>query len=194
MSENNIIQSVLQSRMARDFNDRTKQEARGLSSGYCCICHQQIVKRFHHLIPYEEGGDSSIDNCVPICVNCHSYVHNTGYNRDEIKILRDSWYRHVKDNKTPDIISQELKIQDEMVLLDNSKKLDMVIQKVEELKYFIESGVVPTNEQTASVVTTLSMATSSIGKGDITECPQCMKTISASGRCPYCGFDIDDYS
>jgi hypothetical protein len=41
----------------------------------CNICWKSREVQIHHITPIELGGDSSEDNLIVVCLNCHSAVH-----------------------------------------------------------------------------------------------------------------------
>lgn len=42
----------------------------------CAVCHisTRSLLIIHHIIPIEELGDTSDNNCVVLCMNCHAVV------------------------------------------------------------------------------------------------------------------------
>lgn len=69
---------------------------------HCAICHRfcGIKMELHHIRHANDGGNDSIDNCIPLCFDCHSdmrsYDHNhpkgRKYTEKELKLHRDNWY------------------------------------------------------------------------------------------------------
>lgn len=69
---------------------------------HCCLCGifagQKI--ELHHIKQVAEGGDDSVENCIPLCLNCHAEVksynekHPKGrkYTEKELKGHRDRCY------------------------------------------------------------------------------------------------------
>jgi HNH endonuclease len=87
------------------FKPNVKEKALLACGRSCCICHKfcGIKMELHHIILKSEGGKDSFDNCIPLCLDCHSdmtsYDHKhpkgTKYTRDELYQHRDKWYgRH----------------------------------------------------------------------------------------------------
>jgi hypothetical protein len=87
---------------------------------HCCICHKfcGIKIELHHIVLKSEGGEESIDNCIPLCLDCHSdqksydfkHPKGTKYSRDELKGHRDKWYSLVGQNLgtgSPDHLLQD---------------------------------------------------------------------------------------
>lgn len=75
---------------------------------HCCICHKfcGLKIELHHIILNSEGGEESLENCIPLCFDCHadqkSYDHKhpkgSKYSREELKGHRENWYKLVSQN------------------------------------------------------------------------------------------------
>lgn len=75
---------------------------------HCCICHKfcGIKMELHHIVLKSEGGKETIENCIPLCFDCHSdqrsYDHlhpkGTKYTREELIGHREKWYNLVNQN------------------------------------------------------------------------------------------------
>ena len=60
----------------------------------------------HHIRPAADGGDDSIDNCIPLCFDCHAEVraynprHPKGcaYTESELRRHRDNWFSFCAHN------------------------------------------------------------------------------------------------
>lgn len=69
---------------------------------HCCLCGTYAGQKMelHHIIQAADGGDDSVDNCIPLCLNCHAEVkaynprHPKGrkYTEAELKGHRDKYY------------------------------------------------------------------------------------------------------
>lgn len=70
---------------------------------HCCLCHQRKHTRLqcHHIVPDADGGPDTLDNCIPLCPDCHAEVMafnprhpfgGTPYHKDELVRRRDDWY------------------------------------------------------------------------------------------------------
>lgn len=67
--------------MRTEFSKRTKRDAYERSEGLCegllpngeRCCANLLHKRYHfdHIIPDGIGGDTSLQNCAVLCVDCH---------------------------------------------------------------------------------------------------------------------------
>lgn len=74
---------------------------------YCCLCEKYSGTNIelHHIIPKSKGGEDTIENCIPLCFNCHAYVgsynlnHPKGknYSIEELKRRRDEFYKKIKN-------------------------------------------------------------------------------------------------
>ncbi|MBQ6787649.1 MAG: HNH endonuclease [Lachnospiraceae bacterium] len=70
---------------------------------HCCICEEFVGSKIelHHIVQVADGGDNSVDNCIPLCFNCHAEVksynpkHPKGrmYTPTELKGHRDKCYK-----------------------------------------------------------------------------------------------------
>lgn len=72
----------------------------------CCICRKFCGTRMqtHHIIQEADAGADTLDNCIPLCFDCHGEVvsynpkHPIGrkFLSDELKRHRDIWFDFVK--------------------------------------------------------------------------------------------------
>lgn len=85
----------------------------------CCICHKFCGTKIelHHIKQKVYGGEDTIDNCIPLCFDCHEDMgkadpnHPRGkrYTENELKQHRDNWFKHIEESRTavnPDRIYQ----------------------------------------------------------------------------------------
>lgn len=71
-------------------------------SRHCCLCDRYVGSKIelHHIKQVSDGGDDSIDNCIPLCFDCHAEVkaynnkHPKGrkFTEKELKGHRDKCY------------------------------------------------------------------------------------------------------
>jgi hypothetical protein len=90
------------------FPQDVKTQALFSSGRHCCICHKfcGIKMECHHIIHTSEKGENTLDNCIPLCFDCHAdqksydskHPKGTKYSREELKLHRDNWYEKVKNN------------------------------------------------------------------------------------------------
>lgn len=88
------------------FPDEVATEALVLCGRACCICHKFCGTKIelHHIKQKAYGGDDTLDNCIPVCFDCHADMgkadpkHPKGkrYSEEELKHHRDNWYEKVK--------------------------------------------------------------------------------------------------
>lgn len=93
----------------------------------CCICHRFCGLKIecHHIRPEADGGENSVDNCIPLCFDCHadqlnydaSHPRGTKYSPSELRRHRDSWLARV--SQSPGIGYDEA-----------ARRLDVVTYKV----------------------------------------------------------------
>jgi len=87
------------------FPLEVKTEAIVAAQRSCCICHKfcGVNIECHHIIPESEDGLNTIENCIPLCFDCHADVqhynpsHPKGnkYNIDELRMHRARWFERV---------------------------------------------------------------------------------------------------
>jgi hypothetical protein len=72
----------------------------------CCICRKFCGTRMqtHHIVQEADGGDNTINNCIPLCLDCHGEVvsynprHPIGrkFSPEELRQHRDVWFDFVQ--------------------------------------------------------------------------------------------------
>lgn len=72
----------------------------------CCLCHKfcGVGMECHHILKAAAGGKDTIDNCIPLCFDCHTEVGHysndhpkgTKFSEAELRAHRDSWYAQTK--------------------------------------------------------------------------------------------------
>ena len=90
------------------FSPQTVEQVLVACGRHCCLCHKFCGTKIelHHITPRSEGGTDEIDNCVPLCFDCHAEVehYNTKHPRGrkftpgELKAHRDQWYGRFKQS------------------------------------------------------------------------------------------------
>lgn len=87
---------------------------------HCCICGKFVGTKIelHHIVQVADGGDDSVDNCIPLCLDCHAEVksynqkHPKGrkYTETELKRHRDKCYeKYALENNSKKVNENELK-------------------------------------------------------------------------------------
>lgn len=84
---------------------KIKEDALVACGRRCCVCHMFCGRNIelHHIVMESKGGESTFDNCIPLCFNCHAeaghYNNNhpkgTKYSSEELRAHRDNWYQAV---------------------------------------------------------------------------------------------------
>lgn len=84
------------------FPQRVADEVFVRCGRHCCLCGIYAGQKMelHHIKQAADGGDDSIDNCIPLCCNCHAEVraydprHPKGrkFTEAELRGHRDKYY------------------------------------------------------------------------------------------------------
>ena len=84
------------------FSLEISEEALVRCRRHCCICDKFVGPKIelHHIIQEADGGSDTLENCIPLCFDCHAEVksynprHPKGkkYTETELKKLRDNIY------------------------------------------------------------------------------------------------------
>ena len=93
------------------FSEKVAIEALLLCERSCCICHKFCGKKIelHHIKQKAVGGDDSLENCIPLCFDCHAdmgkndAMHPKGKQYSELELIghRDRWYAKIKNSMHP---------------------------------------------------------------------------------------------
>jgi len=88
------------------FSREIADEALVRCARRCCICRKFCGTRMqlHHIDQESDGGADTLDNCIPLCLDCHAEVgsynpqHPIGrkFSPDELKRHRDLWFDFVE--------------------------------------------------------------------------------------------------
>ena len=89
------------------FSEKITNQALASCGRCCCICHKFCGTKMelHHIKQKAYGGEDSLENCIPLCFDCHSDMgkadpkHPKGkhYSEEELMLHRDNWYKKVAD-------------------------------------------------------------------------------------------------
>ncbi|MEK7990914.1 MAG: HNH endonuclease [Thiotrichaceae bacterium] len=81
-----------------------------LCGRHCCLCHKFAGGKMelHHIAQRAKGGKDSLDNCIPLCFDCHAEVGNYNvehpkgrkFSPKELRKHRDNWFEKVKKPQT----------------------------------------------------------------------------------------------
>lgn len=85
------------------FPSSVRLEALIACQRQCCLCNERKHTRMqcHHIIQEADGGPDTLENCIPLCPDCHAEVKAfdprhpfgaTPYYPSELKRRRDDWY------------------------------------------------------------------------------------------------------
>ena len=84
------------------FPPEVKQQAMVACGRRCCLCHKfcGVGMECHHIIPESKGGPDTLENCIPLCFDCHAEVGHynsehpkgTKFTLVELRSHRDNWY------------------------------------------------------------------------------------------------------
>ena len=90
------------------FSEKVAAEALLLCERCCCICHKFCGKKIelHHIKHKANGGDDSLENCIPLCFDCHAdmgkndAMHPKGKQYSELELIghRDRWHAKIKNS------------------------------------------------------------------------------------------------
>jgi len=53
-----------------------------------CFKYSKGMLHLHHIIPVKCGGSDYSDNIIPLCKDCHRYVHSRSYRGPLLKLRR----------------------------------------------------------------------------------------------------------
>ena len=113
----------------------------------CCICRTHRSVQTHHIVPIADDGSDDIDNCIPLCPNCHDEVHRSrasggttrAYTPAMLKGLREETIRLAAEGRLPRVVAApvpraaralfvEPKLPDHFV--PRSKEFDALVKAV----------------------------------------------------------------
>lgn len=99
------------------FPPDLKTQALAACGRSCCICHKfcGIKMECHHIVQEADGGPNTLDNCIPLCFDCHadmlSYDDNhpkgTKYRPAELRLHRDNWFGKVNNARPSDYSAEQ---------------------------------------------------------------------------------------
>lgn len=86
---------------------KIKEEALVSCGRRYCVCHRFCGRNIelHHIKMKSKGGESTFENCVPLCFDCHAeaghynnkHPKGTSYSSSELKKHRNLWYDAVQN-------------------------------------------------------------------------------------------------
>ena len=97
------------------FPQSVQEEALVACGRCCCICHKFCGTKMelHHIHQKADGGADTLDNCIPLCFDCHADMgkadphHPKGkhYTESELKQHRDNWFKKQELNPEAQTLS-----------------------------------------------------------------------------------------
>ena len=88
------------------FPTRVRDDAFIKCARRCCLCFKPsgTKMQLHHIVPAGDGGPDTINNCIPLCLDCHAEVgsyndrHPIGskFTSEELRQRRDQCFESVK--------------------------------------------------------------------------------------------------
>jgi hypothetical protein len=65
------------------FPPTVKSEALIAGGRCCCICQEFCGTKMecNHIVPEAQGGPDTLDNCIPVCFDCHADVDRQTFHR-----------------------------------------------------------------------------------------------------------------
>lgn len=98
------------------FPPQVREDALVACGRHCSLCHKFAGFKIecHHIDPEANGGNNCIDNCIPLCFDCHADVQHynpqhpkgTKFRPSELRAHRDRWFQRVAET-TPAIFDEE---------------------------------------------------------------------------------------
>jgi hypothetical protein len=98
------------------FPPRVKEQAMAACGRRCCICNKFASTNMecHHIVQEADGGSDKVENCIPLCFDCHADVANynvrhprgTKFSAGELRAHRDRTFRYIEDFPTPAAATQ----------------------------------------------------------------------------------------
>lgn len=95
-----------------------KDEALSSCARRCCICNKFVGTNveLHHIVQEADGGASTLENCIPLCMECHSDVGHynvrhpkgTKYSPGELRRHRDAVFSAMSGAKRVELASSAL--------------------------------------------------------------------------------------
>ncbi|MFW9333752.1 HNH endonuclease [Paenibacillus polymyxa] len=90
------------------INEDVLSEVLSKSARHCCICRQflPLSIQVHHIIEKSDGGTDDFDNLIPVCIQCHGFIHTNPhmtrkFTAKEQKMSRNDLYEMVSVGKLP---------------------------------------------------------------------------------------------
>jgi len=106
------------------FSQSIRDEALLSCGRHCCICHKFCGTKIelHHILPIAGGGLDTLENCIPLCFDCHAdqssydFKHPKGskYTINELKRHKESWFNKILETQPFSSRPEHLKLDQEI--------------------------------------------------------------------------------
>lgn len=107
------------------FPPNVKTQALVACARCCCICHKfcGIKIECHHIVQEANGGKNTLENCIPLCFDCHAdmlsydnqHPKGTKYRPEELKLHRDGWCAKTASARPADYIDEHRKLDQNLL-------------------------------------------------------------------------------
>jgi len=88
---NSILQFTCRAN-SRYISSDIRRVVRQRSRFGCCVCGCPIIE-YHHITPYSEGGEHTVENLIALCPTCHKRADKEGsWSVDQVRKFGDSPY------------------------------------------------------------------------------------------------------
>lgn len=131
--------------MSRYFNEQQKVHIYWRQEGRCGDCGEKVESdyQFHHILNWKDSGETSIDNGVLLCYDCHKSIHDNGkFSKSIIISHNDIRYANFVNNGESIYIKTRLEIENEINKLRDKDLSDNFFQEhkqtAEQLKNTID--------------------------------------------------------
>jgi hypothetical protein len=98
------------------------------------MCQKPLVE-VHHIHPEKHGGPNTIENAAPLCAGCHSDYGGNPDHRNQIREMRDDWWRRCAEAKYITVDSGLAQTIDSLytAVLQGQKRQDEMLAEVKTL-------------------------------------------------------------
>jgi hypothetical protein len=127
------------------FNKKITEDSLIACGRHCCLCHKFCGTKIelHHIKQMKDDGEDSLDNCLPLCFDCHADVmqynpnHPKGkkYTETELKRHRNNWFEKIKKSEGSAITESSYLNLDKVTFQRLNELLDS-----KKLMYFIKQN------------------------------------------------------
>jgi hypothetical protein len=126
------------------FNQIVTEQALLACGRHCTLCHKFCGTKIelHHIKPKKDKGEDTLENCLPLCFDCHADVmqynpsHPKGkkYTESELKLHRKNWYEKIQAStgvpSQSNYLNLDSKTYERILELLRSDKLMLFIKNI----------------------------------------------------------------